>query len=139
MNSLVLLSYEEENSALQRELTRVELSDGHFLRYLEYDTNLFRGIDRYFTKSNSVSVKQKLLGSFFPHPVIYENEAVRTTRLCETVEVLCPEHGAFGGNKKGPETDFCLQPTWAPPNVEISKELEADVRNIYSLHELIKL
>lgn len=111
--------YEEENAALQRELTRVELSDGHFLRYLEYDTNLFRGIDRYFTKTNSVSVKQKLLGSFFPHPIYYENEAVRTKEVCKTVEALCPKHGAFSGNKNGPETDICLKPIYAPrPGLE---------------------
>lgn len=131
--------YEEENAALQRELARVELADGHFLRYLEYDANLFKGIDRYFTRTKSVSVKQKILGSFFPHPLVYENEAVRTKALCETVAALCPEHGAFGGNKKGPENNFCLQPSWAPPNVDISKALEDSVRKIYSLSELIKL
>ena len=105
--------YEGENAALKRELSALERADEKFLTHLEYGTGLIRGVDRHFVKAD-VSVKQKMLGLFFPNFIVFEKEGPRTTLLCEPVEALCPNHGAFRGDKKRLEAEKCFQSNKAP-------------------------
>jgi site-specific DNA recombinase len=106
--------YEGENAALQRQLFASDKTDSNFQAYVEYGAALVRGIGRYYSDAK-LHVKQKVIGSFFPKPLVYENGAVRTNELNEGAEILSANSEAFRGNKNGLKANFCFQPTQAPP------------------------
>jgi site-specific DNA recombinase len=92
--------YEPEIAKLHLQLTQIKLQDNNLSNYLNNALTLLRNLPQYYV-SASLPLKQKIVGSIYPEKLIFENNAYRTTKVNEAIELICRTTKGYSQKEKG--------------------------------------
>lgn len=125
--------YHDEISDLQSLKQSLELHDSQYSEYVNYGFSLIQNLSEYFIQSE-IRVKQKIIGSIFPHKLIFNGKNYRTTQINKGIALLASNINEFGkivkrNTSKNPGTSGGVPPAgieparMAPEAIALSTEL----------------
>lgn len=90
--------YEMQNRQLERKQQELTAMDDNLKNYIIHGVRLLKNLPEYYSNA-TLPAKRQIIGSIFTEKLVFEENAYRTTRRNEVVELICSTAKDLQGSK----------------------------------------
>ncbi len=111
--------YEPEIEKLIQKKHELKQVDENLIEYINIVTKGLRKLPVYYHEA-TLQTKQRVIGSIYPHKLVYENKTYRTSSINEAVRIICKPEAVFSGLEKEQvsktgDLSYCVVPSGFEP------------------------